>query len=128
MLTLPDLVLRYPAMVNMLPEQFAMFQADSILTMGLDDGRWGVPPYGVYDVAQAALIAHWYTTVGSLMEGDAALPIGPVTRTDVDDVQVEFANSMWDSVPYQEADLYGTAYGQTYVRYRRMFFSGPRIG
>lgn len=127
MLTLPDLVLRYPAMINMLPEQFAILQADSILIMGLDDGRWGTEPYGVYEPAQAALIAHWYVTVASLLEGDAALPVGPVTRTDVDDVQVEFANRMWDKVPYQEADLFGTAYGQTYFRYRRMFFSGPRI-
>lgn len=127
MLTLPDLVLRYPAMINMTSEQFAMYQADSVLIMGLDDGRWGTSPYGVYDPAQAALIAHRYTIVGQLAEGDAAIPAGPITRTDVDDVQVEFADKIWDKVPYQEAGLYGTAYGQDYVMYRRMFFSGPRI-
>ncbi|QHJ79814.1 MAG: hypothetical protein [Caudoviricetes sp.] len=127
MLTYDDLILRYPAMANMTPQQFAILQSDSVLIMGKDDGRWGTDEYDVYDPAQAALIAHYYVTVGSLTAGDPAIPVGPITRTDVDDVQIEFADRIWDNVPYQEADLYGTAYGQTYVRYRRMFFAGPRI-
>jgi len=127
MLTLSDLVKRYPAMLSLTPDQFNILQSDSVLIMGKDDGRWGTGEYDVYDPAQAALIAHYYTTIGSLGDGDAAIPSGPVTRTDVDDVQIEFADGIWDNVPYQEADLYGTAYGQQYLRYRRMFFSGPRF-
>lgn len=127
MLTLPDLVLRYPAMIAMTPAEFTMLQADTVLEMGHDDGRWGTDEFDVYDPAQAALIAHYYTTFGQLTEGDSAIPNAPVSRTDVDDVQIEFATKIWDGVPYQEADLYSTAYGQRYARYRKMFFAGPRI-
>lgn len=127
MLTLPDLVKRYPAMLSLTTDQFTILQADAVRWMGYDDGRWGIGDLGVYEPAQAALIAHFYTTVGSLFDGDAAIPNAPVTRTDVDDVQVEFGSKIWDKVPYQEADIMSTAYGQMYVRYRSMFFSGPRF-
>jgi len=127
MLTLNDLVLRYPAMANLIPERFAILQSDSVLVMGLDDGRWGVSPYGLYDPAQAALIAHEATISDALAGDDSGLSNAPATRTDVNDVQVEFAEGIWNKLPYQEADLYSTAYGQAYVRYRRIFFAGPRI-
>lgn len=127
MLTLDDLVLRYPAMSGMLPERFAILQTDVVRIMGLDDGRWGTDIYSVYDPAMAALIAHEATLSDALADSDSGIGNSPVIRTDVDDVQVEFAERIWDKLPYQEADLYSTAYGQAYVRYRRMFFAGPRI-
>lgn len=125
MLTLPDLVLRYPAMQDLIPERFAILQSDAVLVMGSDDGRW----LNFYDPAQAALIAHNAILSGALGgdEDSAGAVAAPVTRTDVDDVQVEFAEKVWDKLPYQEADLYSTSYGQAYVRWRRMAFSGARV-
>lgn len=99
-----------------------MFRTDAILIMGADEGRW----LGWYDQAMAALVAHLIFKNEATAEDDSGLPFAPVVRTDVDDVEVEFANTM-SKVPYQEADLYSTSYGQDYVRWRRMAFAGPRV-
>lgn len=123
MITLDQLVVRYPAMSALLPERFAVFLEDSGLIMGKDETRW----LDFYNPAQAALIAHLVTKNDALAEDDSGMASGPVTRTDVDEVQVEFASGVWDKVPYQEADLYSTGYGQDYVRWRRMAFAGPRV-
>lgn len=123
MITLPDLVKRYPAMSGMTPERFDILASDAILMMGDVESRW----CGFYDPAVAALIAHWSSTVDSLVLGDAALPNLPVSRTDVDDVQVEFGERMISDIPYHEADLMSTLYGQAYMRWRRMAFAGPRV-
>lgn len=126
MLTLTDLVRRYPAMASLTDDRFAILQEDSVLIMGTDDGRW----LNFYDAAQSALIAHRATQFGlgdTLDEDSGGMSAGPVVRTDVDDVQVEFADRIWDKVPYQEADLFSTAFGQDFVRWRRMAFAGPRF-
>lgn len=123
MLSYNDLVLRYPAMATLSPERFALFQGDAILVMGGDETRW----ISWYDPAMAALIAHLVTLNDAAAMGDGGLVSGPVTRTDVDDVQVEFAEKIWEKLPYQEADLYSTAYGMAYVRWRRMAYAGPRV-
>lgn len=91
--------------------------------MGADESRW----LGMYKPAQASLIAHWSATIDDLLPGDAPLPAMPVSRTDVDDVQVEFSDRMISTIPYQEADLMSTVYGQAYLRWRRMAFGGPRV-
>lgn len=125
MITLDILVKRYPAMSNLIEDRFDILLADTVLIMGSTESRW----LNFYDAAQAALLAHMAITSGALdADGDSVgLPNTPVTRTDVDDVQVEFAEKIWDKLPYQEADLYSTSYGQAYVRWRRMAFAGPRI-
>lgn len=123
MLSYNDLILRYPAMATLTPERFALFQGDAILVMGSDETRW----FSWYNQAMAALIAHMVTLNDASTMGDGGLVVGPVTRTDVDDVQVEFAEKIWDRLPYQEAALYSTAYGLAYVGWRRMAFAGPRI-
>ena len=123
MLTYPNLVLRYPNMAGLPPERFDMFQSDAVLVMGDVESRW----LGWYDPAMAALIAHMITMNRAQEVDDNGMVVGPVTRTDVDDVQVEFAEKIWNKLPYQEADLYSTSYGQEYVRWRRMAFAGPRV-
>lgn len=123
MISLSDLVLRYPAMSEMTQTRFAVLLGDAILTMGSAESQW----CGFYAPAQAALIAHWSSTVDDLVAGDAPMPALPVSRTDVDDVQVEFSDRMISTIPYQEADLMSTVYGQAYMRWRRMAFAGPRV-
>lgn len=123
MLTLTDLVKRYPAMAEMNQGRFDILLEDAKLVMGTIESRW----LGFYNPAMASLIAHWSSTIDDLMPGDAPLPALPVSRTDVDDVQVEFSDRMISTIPYQEADLMSTVYGQAYLRWRRMAFAGPRV-
>lgn len=123
MITLADLIKRYPAMADMTPERFDVLQGDAKLMMGTDESRWIL----WYDPAMSALIAHWSSTIDDLMPGDAPMAALPVSRTDVDDVQVEFSDRMISEIPYQEADFMSTVYGQAYLRWRRMAFAGPRV-
>ncbi|HEI0612406.1 TPA: DUF4054 domain-containing protein [Escherichia coli] len=124
MVTLPDLIARFPAMADVPQATFDIYLKDTQKIMGVDEHRW----ISWYDQAQACLLAHLITFNGALSaDGDAGMTAGPVTRTDVDDVQVEFAEKIWNKLPYQEADLYSTGYGQQYVRWRRMAFAGPRV-
>lgn len=123
MLTLTTLVERYPAMSEMTLDRFKILQGDAALVMGPDDGRW----LSWYEPAMASLIAHWSSTIDDLEPGDAPMPAMPVSRTDVDDVQVEFSDRMISTIPYLEADLMSTIYGQNYLRWRRMAFAGPRV-
>jgi len=123
MVTLPDLIARYPAMADLPEDRFNIIAEDATLVMGKEESRW----LSFYNPAQAALIAHMVVLSDALDGDDAAMPNAPVVRTDVDDVQVEFAEKIWDKLPYQEADLYSTSYGQAYVRWRRMAFAGPRF-
>lgn len=123
MLTLADLVKRYPAMAGMSQELFDIHQSDANLIMGTDESRW----LNFYVPAQAALIAHMAVLTDSLEEDDAPMPALPVSRTDVDDVQVEFSDRMISEIPYIEASWYSSVYGQHYVMWRRMAFGGPRV-
>lgn len=123
MITLTDLVKRYPAMADMTQDRFDILVEDAKLLMGTIESRW----CGFYDPAMASLVAHWSATIDDLMPGDAAMPAMPVSRTDVDDVQVEFSDRIISTIPYVEADLMSTVYGQRYIQWRRMAFAGPRV-
>ena len=123
MITLADLVKRYPAMANMTQDSFDIHLSDATLMMGSDESRW----LGWYNPAQAALIAHFSVLTDELLPGDAPMPALPVSRTDVDDVQVEFSDRIISEIPYIEASWYSSVYGQQYVLWRRMAFAGPRV-
>lgn len=123
MLTLADLVKRYPAMADMTQDTFDIHVSDAQLIMGKVESRW----LGWYFPAMAALIAHMSVLTDSLTPDDAPLPALPVSRTDVDDVQVEFSDRMISEIPYIEASWYSSVYGQQYVMWRRMAFAGPRV-
>ena len=123
MLTLADLVKRYPAMALMSQDLFDVHQSDAELIMGTDESRW----LGWYNPAMAALIAHMSVLTDSLTPDDAPMPALPVSRTDVDDVQVEFSDRIISDIPYIEASWYSSVYGQQYVMWRRMAFAGPRV-
>lgn len=123
MLTLADLVKRYPAMTDMTQDTFDIHVSDAKLIMGSVESRW----LGFYDPAMAALIAHMSVLTDSLTPDDEPMPALPVSRTDVDDVQVEFSDRMISQIPYMEASWYSSVYGQQYVMWRRMAFAGPRV-
>lgn len=123
MITLAELVKRYPAMANMSQDSFDIHVSDAQLIMGTDETRW----LGWYNPAMAALIAHMSILTDDAMPGEAPMPALPVSRTDVDDVQVEFSDRMISEIPYIEASWYSSIYGQQYVMWRRMAFAGPRV-
>lgn len=123
MITLAELVKRYPAMANMSQDSFDIHTSDAKLIMGTDETRW----LGFYNPAMAALIAHMSVLTDDAMPGEAPLPALPVSRTDVDDVQVEFSDRMISEIPYIEASWHSTVYGQQYVMWRRMAFAGTRV-
>ena len=123
MITLAELVKRYPAMANMSQDSFDIHTSDAKLIMGTDETRW----LGFYNPAMAALIAHMSVLTDDAMPGEAPLPALPVSRTDVDDVQVDFSDRMISEIPYIEASWHSTVYGQQYVMWRRMAFAGPRV-
>jgi hypothetical protein len=124
MVTSEQLIARYPAMTGLSETRFNLFLQDAIGFMGDIEFRW----CNFYDSAQAALIAHLVETNGGV-DGGAELDAGagPVVRTDVDDVEVEYAGKVWDSISPNDAWLYSTSYGVTYLQYRRMAFAGPRV-
>lgn len=123
MLTLADLVKRYPAMATMTQDTFDTHVSDAKLIMGTVESRW----LGWYNPAMAALIAHMSVLTDSLTPDEAPMPALPVSRTDVDDVQVEFSDRIISVIPYIEASWYSSVYGQQYVLWRRMAFAGPRV-
>lgn len=124
MVTSEQLIARYPAMAGLSDARFNVFLQDSIGFMGDIESRW----CNFYDSAQAALIAHLIETNGGV-DGGGALDAGagPVVRTDVDDVEVEYASGVWNGISPNDTWLYSTPYGIAYLQYRRMAFAGPRI-
>ena len=124
MVTLEQLIARYPAMSGLSETRFNMLVQDTITFMGDIESRW----CNFYNQAQAALIAHLVETGGGVDgTGDLDGGGGPVVRTDVDDVEVEYAGKVWDGISPSDAWLYTTSYGTQYIQYRRMAFAGPRV-
>lgn len=120
MITRQKFIARFPEFSEVGEERFNIFFDDAVLLMGKSESRWMT----FYDVAQANLIAHFISINDGQIMGDSN-PTVPVSRTDVDDVQVEYA--VGKSVEGMDADLKSTSYGQAYIRWRNMAFAGPRV-
>lgn len=119
MVTFQQFVIRFPEYAGVPEDRFNMFRDDAVLEMGTDNGRW----LNVYDVAQYYLIAHMLVVAGMQATGDLTA-VGPLRTTEVDDVVVEYAVSKTMENSFDE--YLGTSYGQRYIKYRKMAFSGPR--
>ena len=120
MVTFDTWKLRFPEFKNISQELFDLYLGDAVLEMGSDADRWT----GFYDLAQSYLIAHLIYLAQATAEGDAN-PATPLRATNVDDVVVEYAVSKTIENSF---DMYlATAYGQKYIYYRRIVFSGPRV-
>lgn len=124
MLTFNDFKFRFPEYAGIEEGRFDLFRSDAIAMMGAIESRW----LTFYDIAMANLVAHFLSVNEAQSMGDINAA-APLKRTDVDDVQVEYAISGANANPQNgiDSDLYSTSYGQAYCRWRRMAFSGPRI-
>lgn len=120
MITFENFVLRFPEFACTPEPRFDIFLEDAMIAMGIDDGRWGT----AYAVAQANLIAH-YLTIGTRSAlGDKGAAV-PVRSKEVDEVAVEYALSREQTNSFDA--LNATIYGQTYLQWRKTYFSGPRV-
>lgn len=95
-----------------------VFLDESVLYMGVDDGRW----LEFYDTAHLYLTAH-YVTVSSAAELGDTSALAPVKKQGVDDVIVESAIAD-SSADFDE--LLGTTYGKRYYNIRFIVFGGVR--
>lgn len=120
MLTYADWIARLPEFTAIPEVRFDIFKGDAVLKMGSTESRWG----SAYDVAQAYLVAHLVYLAGRTSAGEQGAAV-PVRAKEVDEVAVEYAISRENTNNFNSLNT--TSYGQEYIRYRRTYFSGPRI-
>tara|TARA_R110000850_G_scaffold25099_7_gene72729 strand:- start:1083 stop:1448 length:366 start_codon:yes stop_codon:yes gene_type:complete len=120
MLTYADWIARLPEFTAIPEIRFDIFKGDAVLKMGSTESRWG----SSYDVAQAYLVAHLVYLAGRTLAGEQGAAV-PIRSKEVDEVVVEYAISRENTNNFNS--LNATSYGQEYIRYRRIYFSGPRI-
>ena len=99
---------------------FSIWLDDAMIEMGSDNGRW----INVYDIAQSYYIAHLVALSRIRQESDGSA-IYPIKATEVERVEVEYAVSPASLNKLDNFTL--TAYGQEYLRWRRMAFAGVRV-
>ena len=120
MLTYQEFLLRFPELGEVEETLFNFFLEDAKVEMGTIEERW----VNFYNMAQAYLIAHYFTLASRRTSGKGTAAY-PIKSKEVDDVVVEYA--VQDVNP-SKLDLFTTTvYGQEYIRWRRMAFAGPRV-
>lgn len=120
MVTYEEWVARFPQFLTVPEPRFNLFLGDSQLLMGKTESRWGT----AYNVAQAHLIAHLTIAANRATAGESGALV-PIRSKEVDDVVVEYALSRDQQNTFD--DYNSTGYGQTYLKYRNNYFSGPRV-
>lgn len=118
-LTPADIKRRFPEFVLDSDDRIEMAILEATIIMGDDVDRWG--GQSMYYMANSYLIAHLITAANATMNGDENA-MSPIRRTSVDDVEVDYAVAM--GIPFMDTDLASTAYGQRYLMYRGMLFTG----
>lgn len=121
MLTYVNWVARFPEFTTTPEVRFAIFLDDAALKMGRTESRWGT----AYDKAQAYLVSHLVYLANRSSAGEQGAAV-PISRKEVDEVEVEYAIAKNPTKDFNS--LNATTYGQEYIRYRRTYFSGPRVG
>jgi len=127
MVDLASFIARFPEFSSLSQERFTLFHDDAVMEMGDVIDRWLYERF--YDTALAYLIAHFIAYSDASSTGDTT-PMMPLSKTDVDEVEVDFATSGQDaeSIGISGAGLYtNTIYGQQYVKWRNQAFAGARV-
>jgi len=91
---------------------------EATIIMGDNVDRW--LGQEIYHMAQLNLVAHLTKALESTSLGDDN-PFGPVKRTAVDAVEIDYAIG---SMAVDGEEFLGTSYGRRYIMYRKMCFSG----
>lgn len=114
-----DWTARFPGFLLISEPMFDTLIIEAELEMGTAT-RWGKS----YDIALGYLISHLATLQERIEAGDST-PLQPYRNKISDDVEVEYAVSrdMQNNFdPYAS-----TSYGQQYIKWRRIYFAGPRV-
>ena len=120
MLTYDNWVARFPEFTVTPEVRFNLFLGDAVLKMGSTEARWGT----AYDTAQAYLVAHLVYLANRTAAGEQGAAV-PIRNKEVDEILVEYAISRESKNSFDS--LNATSYGQEFIRYRNIYFSGPRI-
>lgn len=99
-----------------------LFLDDATLYMGTDENRWR----GKYDIAQANLAAHLLTLGTNSEAGDSSSQSGSITSKSAGGVSVSMSAP---TLSRSEIDSYlsTTIYGQQYINFRNLCFSGVSV-
>lgn len=127
MVDLASFIARFPEFSSLSQERFTLFHDDAVMEMGEFIERWLYQRF--YDIALAYLIAHFIAYSDASSSGDTT-PMMPLSKTDVDEVEVDFDTSgrHSDAIGISGAGLYtNTIYGQQYVKWRNQAFAGARV-
>jgi hypothetical protein len=125
MVDLASFTARFPEFSSLSQGRFDIYFGDAVLEMGDDFNRWLNEP--VYDVALSYLIAHNLAISDASSSGDTT-PMLPLSKTDVDEVEVDFATGKSADIGISGAGLYtSTIYGQQYIKWRNQAFAGARV-
>jgi hypothetical protein len=127
MLDLASFTARFPEFSSLSQTRFDIFYGDAVMEMGDIIERWLYERF--YDTAMAYLIAHFIAYADASSTGDTT-PMVPLSKTDVDEVEVDYATSSHDaeSIGISGAGLYtSTIYGQQYIKWRNQAFAGARV-
>ena len=125
MVDLATFIARFPEFASLTQARFDIYLGDAVLEMGDDYNRW--LNEGTYNVAQAYLIAHNLSIADASSSGDTT-PMMPLSKTDVDEVEVDYATGAAADIGISGAGLYtSTIYGQQYVKWRNQAFAGARV-
>lgn len=120
MLTYEQWTARFPEFTATPEVRFDIFLGDALGLMGTTESRWGTQ----YDTALAYLVGHLVYLATRTAAGEAGAAV-PIRIKEVDEVKVEYAISRESQNSFDA--LNATSYGQTYLKYRRIYFSGPRV-
>ena len=120
MLTYENWVARFPEFTAIPEVRFNLFLDDAARTMGRSESRWGT----AYNTAQAYLVSHLLYLATRTAAGEQGAAV-PIRSKEVDETVVEYAISRDQQNNFNS--LNSTSYGQEYIRYRRIYFSGPRV-
>lgn len=120
MITYEQWIARFPEFTTTPQPRFDIFVGDAVLLMGKTESRWGT----AYDVAQANLVGHLVYLANRSQAGEQGAAL-PIKRKEVDEVLVEYGLS---ADQHNNFDAYNsTVYGQTYLKWRKIYFAGPRV-
>lgn len=125
MVDLATFIARFPEFASLTQARFDIYLGDAVLEMGDEYNRW--LNEGTYNVAQAYLIAHNLSIADASSSGDSS-PMMILSKTDVDEVEVDFATGESADIGISGVGLYTTTvYGQQYVKWRNQAFAGARV-
>lgn len=110
---------RFPEFSLVVDARVEMAILESTIMMGDNVDRW--LGQEIYYMANSYLVAHLITVMEDQFSGDSTA-LGPVRRTAVDNIEVDYAVANTPS--FIDTELATTSYGRRFIYYRNLCFTG----